>query len=155
MRFLCDHMLMGLGRWLRIAGYDTLIISTSIGDPEIYIMAQADKRLILTRDHHFIEMPGSDDIVCHLTSNTLADCIQELTFKLGINWLHNPFSRCLVCNTLFVKDFDPALLKDVPADVLQNKDHISYCEVCQKLYWQGSHTERMRQKLVQWMQSHQ
>ena len=25
LRFLCDEMLAGLGRWLRIAGYDTAI----------------------------------------------------------------------------------------------------------------------------------
>lgn len=141
---------MGLGRWLRAAGYDTLIISSSIDDEEIYIMAQADKRLLLTRDHHFLVMKGANDTVCYLASNSLTDCIHELTGKLGINWLYNPFSRCLVCNSLFVETNDPKHLEHVPLDVRNNSKHIFYCEVCQKLYWQGDHTEHMRQKLISW-----
>ncbi len=150
MQFLCDEMLVGLGRWLRVAGYDTLIISTSLDDAEIYVIAQADKRKLLTRDHHFLEMSGANETVCHLKSNSLTGCIHEVTKKLTINWLNNPFSRCLVCNSLFIDATDPTLLKTVPEEVKKSEVHISYCEACQKLYWQGSHSERMLQKLTSW-----
>lgn len=150
MRFLCDQMLTGLGRWLRVAGYDTIIIEASLDDAEIYVIAQADKRRLLTRDHHFLEMTGASETVCHLTSNSLTGCIHEVTAKLGINWLYNPFSRCLVCNSVFSEATDPNLLELVPEDVRKTAHHFSYCVPCEKLYWQGSHTERMHQKLVDW-----
>ena len=35
MKFLCDEMLAEVGRWLRIAGYDTEIVEKSIVDGEI------------------------------------------------------------------------------------------------------------------------
>lgn len=39
MKFLCDHMLSRLGKWLRAAGYDTEIIVSSISDHEIKMPA--------------------------------------------------------------------------------------------------------------------
>jgi uncharacterized protein len=32
LRFLCDEMLRGLGRWLRAAGYDTVIADGGIAN---------------------------------------------------------------------------------------------------------------------------
>lgn len=150
MRFLCDQMLMGLGRWLRVAGYDTIIIRSSLADEVIYIMAKSDNRLLLTRDHHFVVMKGANETVCYLSSNTLEACVLEVTKKLKISWLHKPFSRCLVCNSLFRETQEPEHLRLVPEDVKHEAHHISFCDTCQKVFWQGSHTEHMLQKLTDW-----
>lgn len=143
-------MLKGLGRWLRIAGYDTLIITGNLPDEAIYLMAKADKRLLLTCDHHFLEMNDEQKLVAFLHSNTLDECAKEVAEKLHVNWLHNPFSRCLVCNTPLVELNDPSLLVQVPEDVRTSK--IFYCQGCPKLYWHGSHTERMHKQLLSWSQ---
>jgi hypothetical protein len=42
-RFLCDEMLVGLGRWLRIAGYDTVIAERGRNDRELGRIGLADE----------------------------------------------------------------------------------------------------------------
>lgn len=149
MRFLCDHMLVRLGKWLRAAGYDTEIAGSTQSDLDILEQAKQEGRLLITRDQHFIEIMDPSDPVCILTSNEVADCVKELTTKCHINWLLAPFSRCLICNSTLSKGNEVAR-QYIPSDVL--KDNLSYwwCEPCHKAYWEGSHTKRMLQQLAAW-----
>ena len=101
MKFLCDQMLIRLGKWLRAAGYDTLIIEESIQDCEIYSLALQEKRFLITRDRHFLEMNDADGRVVWLESNEVEACAEELSKKLPINWLLIPISRCITCNSTF------------------------------------------------------
>jgi uncharacterized protein len=50
LRFLCDEMLRGLGRWLRAAGYDTLIADGGIPDRILAQRCAMEKRVLLTKD---------------------------------------------------------------------------------------------------------
>lgn len=144
MKFLCDEMLARLGRWLRAAGYDTEIAKQGQSDSEIIERAKLEKRLLLTRDTHFLEMTKEDLI--WLQGNLLEECIAELMLKLPINWLFKPFSRCLVCNRELVRA-PPSSLTHVPERICQEKPMFWHCDVCQKIYWDGSHTKRMLQQL--------
>lgn len=135
MKFLCDQMCGGLGKWLRIAGYDTLIIETSMPDQKIWQMARDEKRTLLTRDTHFLEMGGDHVIV--LQGNTIEECAEELIHKIGIDWLYAPFSRCLICNNGLTAMSGPYW----------------YCLHCHKMYWDGSHTKRMLQQLHKWQEA--
>jgi uncharacterized protein len=150
MKFLCDQMLVRLGRWLRAAGYDTEIIEQSIPDDEILEQAIEEGRLLLTRDKHLREMRGHRKSVIWLDANTLEDCVKELTKQVDINWMKAPFSRCLLCNNPLVKAAEEHLLQQVPEDILEKSNIFWYCGKCQKVYWEGSHTQRMRQKLMSW-----
>ncbi|MBX6323464.1 MAG: hypothetical protein IRY94_16695, partial [Rhodospirillaceae bacterium] len=47
--FLCDHMLIRLGRWLRAAGDDTAIAPGTMPDTAVLAWALRDSRLLLTR----------------------------------------------------------------------------------------------------------
>ena len=49
MKFVVDHMLGRLAKWLRILGYDT-VYSPSLDDPDLVRISQAEGRLLLTRD---------------------------------------------------------------------------------------------------------
>ena len=49
-RFLCDEMLRGLGRWLRAAGYDTVIAGGGIPDRALAARCAEEDRVLLTKD---------------------------------------------------------------------------------------------------------
>ncbi len=149
MRFLCDQMLAGLGKWLRAAGYDTVIIENSEKDKEILEYALKEKRCLLTRDHHFLHMRAPEEAVIFLNGNSIRDCVIELNKRLQIDWLYRPFSRCLVCNTLLEKP-DGQMLEDVPLKVREEAKTIWHCTHCQKVFWEGSHTRRMVKQLHLW-----
>lgn len=149
MRFLCDQMLIGLGKWLRAAGYDTLLIDTNAHDRDILKMAMDEQRILLTRDRHFLHMQPAYGKIIFLNENSEEDCIKELNRQLSVNWLYAPFTRCLICNTLFV-EADEKQKEQVPADVKLRTTRFWYCPHCQKVYWEGSHTKRMREQLEAW-----
>jgi uncharacterized protein len=145
-------MLAGLGRWLRTAGYDTVIIEASLDDQHILKLALDENRTLLTRDHHFLEMRTheKDKKIIFLKGNTLEDCIQELNRELKIDWLYAPFSRCLLCNSSLVQPDEQTILEQVPVDIRSRSYSYWYCQQCKKVYWQGSHTDRMQDQLQKW-----
>lgn len=149
MKFLCDHMLIRLGKWLRAAGHDTLIICQSISDREVLSIAIATGRLLVTRDRHFLNMKAANHHLLYLKSNALDDCMHELNQKMDIDWLLAPFTRCLICNTLLEHPSIEYVEKAPPA-IRQQKKQFWYCPFCHQLFWEGSHTQRMRRQLEIW-----
>src|SRR5512132_4262122 len=97
-RFLCDEMLSGLARWLRIAGYDTATVEPGLPDRLVLARAIAERRTMLTGDRRILHMRGSRGCVLVLSSNGVDACARELTDQLGLDWHFDPFSRCVLCN---------------------------------------------------------
>ena len=148
MKFLCDEMLKGLGRWLRAAGYDTLLMDDGEADSVLLQRARNEGRLFLTRDRQLLEHKGADDTVVLLACNGLEDCAAELSRRLAIDWQYRPFSRCMVCNSL-LEMASQQQRTQIPADA-QEDDLVLYCPRCEQLYWEGSHVTRMRARLQCW-----
>lgn len=140
-KFLCDQMCGELGRWLRTAGYDTIIASPGQPDQELLTIALQEDRHLLTKDQKFSEM---DPNILYLHGETLEALAIELKDKLQVDWLFHPFSRCLECNTLLEKIPPPT---DLPKQVLENAKQFWKCPSCQQAFWLGTHTERMRETL--------
>jgi uncharacterized protein with PIN domain len=147
-RFYCDEMLKRLGRWLRAAGYDTLI-NDGISDREMLQQAVREGRYLLTRDRKIVEFREANELVIVLYTNNLEQNIEELGKKLPIDWLHEPFSRCLIDNSPLIvashEDWD-----QVPEDAKGYNDTLYKCPECGRLYWPGSHAKRMYRKLSAW-----
>lgn len=154
MKFLCDHMLVRLGKWLRAAGYDTKIILDNRSDNDVLALALKEHRYLLTRDQHFLEMTQAVPFLIYFKGNTLETCIQELNHKMEINWLFEPFSRCLICNTILHQEAPSSALETLPLDILEQGPPYLYCPHCQKIYWNGTHAQRMLSQLHKWNQLH-
>jgi len=148
-RFLCDEMLKGLGKWLRAAGYDTLVAAPGASDRDLLACAIEEKRLLITRDRSFLQRKGSDGVVLLLTESGLENWIRTLSSELAIDWLHAPFTRCLICNRPLAAGPGPhaAQMPDyVPAEGVPS----FHCPDCARAFWRGGHVERMRRRLEKW-----
>lgn len=146
MKFLCDEMLGKLGRWLRAAGYDVVIAGTGSRDRDLLERALAEGRMLLTRDRSIIEMRGARACVVVLDGEGLDRLAKEISDRLSVDWLHEPFSRCMVCNTPLV-DANEEALSALPWNGRGCHAPLRHCPTCDRLYWQGSHVDRMRQRL--------
>lgn len=146
-RFLCDEMLQRLGKWLRSAGYDTEIACDAQTDYYLLRRTIDEQRLLLTRDKELSRHRRAKEHVLLLSSDKLDEQINQLDSRLHINWLFDPFSRCLNCNTL-LNDADPSQIHTAPAS--QQDNALYYCPQCQQIYWDGSHVQRMRRQLARW-----
>lgn len=145
-KFLCDEMLTGLGRWLRIAGYDTWIVEPGAKDKDIAILVKSSHRWFLTCDNDLTKTLNDYPQVIYFESSNIEKSIHTLNQKLDIDWLKHAFQRCSVCNTPLQSANDNQIQQiDVE---LKKPSPIYYCAQCDKLYWEGSHVNRMREKLA-------
>lgn len=149
MKFLCDEMLQRVGRWLRAAGYDTAIESEGSSDRRLLQRAFEEGRWLLTRDRKLLEHRGARETVVLLVSEDVDGCAHELTDRLGVDWQFDPFTRCLRCNTPLVLA-SAAQMHGIPPRARARIDRALYCPQCRQLYWDGSHVQRMRERLRRW-----
>jgi uncharacterized protein with PIN domain len=145
-RFLCDEMLAGLGRWLRIAGYDTVIAAGGCRDCDLVEQAHAEQRILLTRDRRLVEIRQAGDWTIVLEGVGIDACARELAQRLSLDWKLDPLSRCTLCNTpLDVADH--RLLASLPPRIRAIDATVHVCPRCGHLYWEGSHVRRIRRRL--------
>lgn len=149
LRFLCDEMLLRLGRWLRASGYDTAIAEPGSADRALVAQACHEGRWLLTRDRKMAERKRARDCLILLSANEVTAQVEELGRRLPVDWLHAPFSRCLVCNAPLVQA-DAARLAEVPPHSRESIDALYTCSGCHRLYWHGGHVQRMRGRLEAW-----
>ena len=94
MKLLCDEMLKGLARWLRTSGYDVAMEPDGRPDRQLVARALAEGRVLLTRDRFLLQIRDAMRVTVLLEGNGVESCAREITRKLDIDWLLNPFTRC-------------------------------------------------------------
>jgi len=145
-RFIADAMLGRLARWLRFLGFDTLYFS-HISDNKLVKIALEQERLILTRDTRLVQRKVIRDYVLIHANDPLKQLYEVINGLQLRDFSH--FSRCVACNGLLAKIPDKSAVKDsVPEYVFLNKQVFFQCSECSKLYWEGSHPKRFREKLA-------
>ena len=147
MHLLCDEMLKGVGRWLRAAGYDVAIVDDGAHDDDLLARAAAEQRLLLTCDRRLAERAGPAATVVVLGTENLEGAARELSERLGVDWLHAPFTRCLRDNAPLLPA-DEEAIAGLPATARQGDGPIMRCPECNRVYWPGSHVRRMLAKLT-------
>ena len=145
MRFLCDEMLIRLGRWLRAAGYDTLIAGPAAADALLLAKAAEDARILLTRDRALVQR-AKGRVQSLLLPDRIADQAQLLRQQLAVDWLAQPFTRCLMDNT----PLEQSDMELVPEAARGLPGPFRKCPCCGRVYWPGSHVRRMMARLESW-----
>lgn len=135
-------MLGSLARWLRFMGVDTAY-PNPMPDRDLISMARAEERVLLTRDKELASrLPGA---IC-IRSDNLEEEIREVATALPLR-VTDPLSRCSLCNTLIVPASPEAVKDLVPKGVLNRHKEFWRCPTCGKVYWQGSHWNKMIERL--------
>lgn len=151
LRFLCDEMLRGLGRWLRAAGYDTIIAEGGLPDRILALRCAKEERILLTKDRQLANIAKATASVLLVPGEGIDATARALRAALGIDWQHAPFTRCLVDNQLLAAAPRKAAAL-VPEQSRAAGGPLRQCPECGRLYWPGGHVRRMQQRLVAWQQ---
>lgn len=144
-RFIADAHLGGLARLLRMAGFDTLF-DNGFDDGEIADISVREGRIVMTRDRELLKRRQIRE-GCYVRALKPASQLQEVFHRLGLAGGGTPFSRCLHCNTPLRGVAKAEVLDRLPASVREYQHVFSTCDVCQRIYWQGSHWRRMQNLL--------
>ena len=143
--FVVDVNLGRLARKLRLLGFDTLY-SNAYADKEIVGIAAEQRRIVLTRDRRLLHAK----VVTHgywVRSVRVGEQVAEVVRRFDLAGQVKPFSRCAECNG----EIEPVAKEEV-ADRLEPKTKLYYdrfyrCRSCGKIYWEGTHVGKIRQRL--------
>ncbi|MEJ8811498.1 Mut7-C RNAse domain-containing protein [Variovorax ureilyticus] len=141
-RFIADAHLGGLAHLLRMTGFDTLY-DNGFRDEEIERIAGAQGRIVLTRDLELLKRRGVTH-GCYVHALRSAQQLREVFDRLDLARGARPFTRCLECNTP-LREIDKSLVESaLPARVRERYQRFSTCDTCRRVFWEGSHWQRMR-----------
>jgi len=146
-RFLCDEMLGRLARYLRASGYDTALAARGAADRDLIAIARRERRAFLTCDRRIAEHKGAAGVATILRRGGLETLARDVAAQCAVDWLHRPFTRCLVDNAPLLEGIGTHRAR-VPADVAALP--ALHCPECGRVYWAGSHHRRMRARLEAW-----
>jgi uncharacterized protein with PIN domain len=148
-RFVADNNVGKLARWLRLMGYDTVLLREK-DDGQMIQMALSEDRVILTKDGQFMKRRLVTDRslkTIHIEQDDPRLQVQEVARALRLDYHFKPFSLCLECNRELITR-DRAEVKNlVPAHVFETQAQYAQCPGCQRIYWTGTHWQAMVRKL--------
>lgn len=140
-RFILDVHLGKLARYLRLVGFDTLYNNHFL-DKEIIDLAQQDKRIILTRDVGLLKIKQ----VMHgywVRHTNPKEQLKEVLLRFDLFEQCRPFTRCLECNGKLISIAKQKVFEKLQPLTRENFQLFSECTSCHKIYWQGSHYQKL------------
>jgi uncharacterized protein with PIN domain len=140
LKLLTDGMFGRLTRWLRALGYDT-VYAPDTDDNELLRRARAEGRVLLTADHVLAARRGAHTLL--IEAQDLAGQLRRVRTALGPP-PDAEFSRCVACNGKLTPVDKTTLADRVPPYVLATRQEFRCCPDCGRIYWPGTHIERMK-----------
>lgn len=148
-KFIVDNNVGRLAKWLRVLGFDTLFINP-IADEDLLAIARRDGRIIVTKDTAFLRRREVIDgrlKVVFVRSNDRLGQLREVIEALNLPAPDRWFSRCLACNAPLTAVPKAEVADQVPPYVYATQNGFQRCPSCGRVYWPGTHWERMRAEL--------
>ncbi len=139
-KFLCNGMLGKLCKYLRMCGIDTAYSNEGV---KAYLEARREGRIFLTRNSKLEGKEGVFFLQTEETSLQIKTVIRHFSLKDRLNF----FSRCLRCNEPLEAITKEGIKGIIPYYTYQNFAEFVRCPRCQRIYWRGSHYEKMLQEL--------
>lgn len=152
MKFLVDQTLGRLAKWLRLLGFD--VSPVRISPRSVISLPQPEKNTyIITCQRTLAARLGRGDVLALASADPEAQ-LQELCRRLQIapeTW--KPLQRCTTCNQTLVPLPAWQAQDKVPDFIALKHHHFFECPQCGRVFWEGSHQRRIRQRLQE-LQDH-
>ncbi|MBZ5585005.1 MAG: Mut7-C ubiquitin/RNAse domain-containing protein [Acidobacteriia bacterium] len=145
-RFVLDTHLGKLAAYLRMMGFDALYRSC-FEDEELARISREERRILLTRDVGLLKR-GSVTHGYFVRETDSRRQLAEVVRRFDLARLATPFTRCMRCNALLEDAPKPEILHLLPLHAAAAYEQFRMCPQCRRVYWQGSHYDRMR-KLIE------
>jgi uncharacterized protein with PIN domain len=151
--FVLDVHLGRLTTYLRMLGFDALY-RNDYTDEELAHISSTEGRILLTRDRGLLKRSIVTHGYCLRTTNPRQQLIEVLR-RFDLFEAVKPFQRCLHCNGLLQPIDKTAVSDRLLPKTRQYYNEFYHCQACDRIYWKGSHYQRMRQFIDSVLQSNQ
>lgn len=152
-KFVADVHLGRLARYMRMTGLDVLY-NNKYDDEEIVKISAGERRAILTKDRGILKRND----VTHgywVRSTKVKEQLREVISRFDLNKELKEFSRCIECNTKLKKISKGKIIDELPPKVAAWHNEFFCCPSCNKIYWKGSHYQRMLSAIEEVKESQQ
>ena len=147
MSFFCDAGLGGLARWLRAAGYEAWW-EAGIDDNDLLREARARGATILTTDSMLMERRVLRERLIPSVwlppTLRIAEQLRLVFLEFG---LKPGAPRCMSCGGELKRGNKEELHEQIPPKTYRWLDEYFVCSQCGRLFWQGTHWQRIRKSL--------
>lgn len=143
--FIADAHLGGLARLLRMLGFDTLF-ENAYADRHILELIARERRILLTRDRELLKCRDVSR-GCFVRAVKSEAQLAEVVARYALARHARPFTLCLHCNVRLEAATPEAVAARVPQPIAARYTRFVRCPGCERVYWEGSHWERMRAML--------
>jgi uncharacterized protein with PIN domain len=141
-KFVLDVHLGRLAAYLRIFGFDTLF-PENYDDENLARISAEEHRTLLTRDRGLLKRKMVTHGYCVREMNSRRQ-VAEVLRRFDLYRLITPFLRCVHCNSLLEPVNKEDILDRVEPDTAKYYDEFRRCPTCNRIYWKGTHYERMQ-----------
>jgi uncharacterized protein with PIN domain/sulfur carrier protein ThiS len=145
-RFVLDTHLGKLAVYLRMLGFDTLY-RNDYDDATLAHLAFSEQRILLTRDRGLLKR-SSVTHGYHVRETRPARQVVEVLRRFHLFGAIRPFRRCLCCNAVLEPVHKEAIAERLAPKTRRYYDEFTLCRACDRIYWKGSHYERMQQLIA-------
>jgi len=146
-RFMVDHMLIKLGKYLRILGYDA-DWDLQLRTHELIQRANAEGRVFVTRNMRLHDQyPQPERMVAIASTDPVAQ-LQQVVQEAGLDVRARLFSKCIRCNIALENVASKEEIREnVHPNVYRQFDAFYRCPSCGTVFWKGSHVRNTCRKL--------
>jgi uncharacterized protein with PIN domain len=146
--FHCDAALGGLARWLRAIGYDARFWP-GIADPDLVRMMIGSSAILLTTDTRLMQHGAiAQGAVAALLVPITLDKRGQAEFTVATLELPVRATRCMACGGELVRVDKESVRERIPPRTFPWLDEYFICRRCDRLFWEGTHWQRIRSELV-------
>jgi uncharacterized protein with PIN domain/sulfur carrier protein ThiS len=147
LRFVLDVHLGRLAAYLRMLGFDVLY-RNDYGDEELARLSSEEDRVLLTRDLGLLKRARVTRGYYVRETSPRAQ-LADVVGRFDLAPLAQPFARCLACNRLLETAPAGEVAGAVPPGVLARHSEFLRCPGCRRVYWKGTHYDRMQRLIAE------
>ena len=141
-RFLADAHLGRLARYLRMLGFDSLY-ENALPDRDLIRISTGEGRVLLTRDRELLMHRDLTHGV-YVRGTRPREQLTYVIDRLDLGHSSRPFTRCMSCNGGLEEVEKEQVVDRLPARVAERHQCFNECPNCGRVYWPGTHWERMQ-----------
>ena len=152
MCFVLDTHLGRLAAYLRMLGFDS-VYRNDCRDEELAHISADQQRTLLSRDRGLLKR----SLVTRgylVREPQPREQLLEVLRRFNLSGSVAPFRRCLACNTLLQAVPKDLISHRLPPETRKHYDEFHICPECNRLYWKGSHYQRMAgliERMIDWV----
>lgn len=141
-RFVLDTHLGRLAAYLRMLGFDSLY-RNDYDDVTLASISVDEQRTLLTCDRQLLMRK----VITHgyfVRERQPRQQLLEILKRFDLFNVLHPFTRCMHCNGLIQQVDKQTIASHLLPRTREYYDEFWQCQDCYKIYWKGSHYQRMQ-----------